>query len=167
MQLQEAKSQSDFDAINGDEETFMLLTTAGFVNKLVCYSNAITAAHLVLVHQVLAMRREELDDIRNGLSSKGVGEFLAAHPSLWKQAFAQRSDIVVSAASLQSAVTYHHSIRSRGSTETEKKLMQWFLQYITDIKENEGTCSFLVKEITAHCVQYTIFLHCILVYSDL
>lgn len=74
MQYAENEDQLNEAVVNDD--TVLLLTQAGFTNELVKLDNRHRACQCITIHVVFKTRREELEQLREGMESLSLIIFL-------------------------------------------------------------------------------------------
>ena len=119
------------------EEVVNLLLTSGFVNKLLTLENRQKAVQDILIYYVLKMRIAELDDIRRGLNSVDLANFLKENSIYTRKAFANEKDIDIVPDNLLKKIKLKADLTE--PNEKENQSLYWFKRYINEILKDSQT----------------------------
>lgn len=137
------------DAINKDD-TLLLLAQAGFGNELVTLKNKHRACQCLIIHVVLKTRSEELQQLREGLESVSLLQFLQMCHNCTKYVFPLVNDVKLKACDVINIINKEWL---RSLVGEEKNVMNWFQQYIEETEEGESNtgdvhlCQLYFKEV--------------------
>lgn len=102
---------------------------AGFANELVKLNNKRRACQAIILHLVFKTRKEELDQLKSGLESLSVINFLKVSEGSLKYVFPLRSEAMVTKDDFLKVIE-----TSVDSLEgDEKKAYDWFVQYVDEV----------------------------------
>ena len=115
-----------------------LLTASGFVNKLISSSNKDMALEAAILHHTLNIRKLEMDDIRRGMETISLVSFLNKNRELWHSvhAFPQTNQVTISAATLESKLVLHSSVKLDEINEQEKQAFELCKEYVRTLPGN-------------------------------
>ena len=119
------------------EEVVNLLLTSGFVNKLLTLENRQKAVQDILIYYVFKMRIAELGDIRRGLNSVDLANFLKENSIYTKKAFANEKDIDIVPDNLLKKIKLKADLTE--PHEKENLSLCWFKRYINEIPKDSQT----------------------------
>ena len=114
----------------------MLLTQAGFCNELVTLQNKHRACQCIIIHVVLKTRSEELQQLREGLESVSLLQFLEMCHGCIKYAFPSVNDVKLNASDVINLINKEWL---RSLVGEEEKVMNWFQQYIRETEQVESS----------------------------
>ena len=114
------------------DDVLLLLGQAGFTNELVNLSNKHRACQCLIVHLVLKTRVEELQQLRDGLESISLLQFLQICHSCVCFVFPSVEDITMKASDLLNLVDKDWLNNLSGIQAT---VMKWFTEYVTEVDQ--------------------------------
>ena len=103
-QIINANSPEQFGILNASDDIQALLSAAGFANKLIGPSTKMQCYQDVLLYEVILKRRQEFEEIRNGLNVIGFVKFLERHREFQHVVFPTTKDLKVSVEDLQNII---------------------------------------------------------------
>ena len=132
--MQDAESEETlYNAVYNDDSIQLLLMQAGFANEFVKLNNKHRACQAIILHLVFKTRKEELDQLKSGLESLSVINFLKVSEGSLKYVFPLRSEAMVTKDDFLKVIE-----TSVDSLEgDEKKAYDWFVQYVDEVA-NKG-----------------------------
>ena len=119
--------------IIGNENVSLLLAQAGFTNELVTMTNKHRACQSVIVHMVVKTRLEELQQLRIGMESVSLLQFLQMCHGCIKFVFPTVDDVTLKASDVLSLLEQGMLQNLSG---VQEMVMNWFIQYIKEVGEN-------------------------------
>lgn len=135
--IRDAETEDQLTEVTNKDETMVLLTQSGFTNEFVSLSNRHRACQCIMIHAVFKSRREELEQLREGLESISIITFLKLSAACVKYVFPLQSEVEVRKEDFLNLIDRHWVESLCGS---QKTAMDWFLQYVNEINEdNAGT----------------------------
>lgn len=124
-----------------NDDVLLLLGQAGFTNEMVNLTNKHRACQCLIVHLVLKTRLEELRQLRDGLESISLLQFLQLCRSCVRFVFPSVDDITLKASDLLSLVDKDWVHNLSGVEET---VMKWFTDYVTEVDQNSDPIGNIV-----------------------
>ena len=113
-----------------------MLNQAGFTCEFVNLTNKHRACQCILVHVVFKTRREELQQMRDGLDSVSLLQFLQISESCVKFVFPLQSEVKVQLPDFLRKIDATWLSTLDGVHQT---VVKWFTQYVTEIfQSNSG-----------------------------
>ena len=128
--MQDAESEETlYNAAYNDDSIQLLLMQAGFANEFVKLNNKHRACQAIILHLVFKTRKEELDQLKSGLESLSVINFLKVSEGSLKYVFPLQSEAMVTKDEFLKVIE-----TSVDSLEgDEKKAYDWFVQYVHEV----------------------------------
>lgn len=133
----------------GRDEVSLLLAQAGFTNELVTTTNRHRACQCIIVHVVVKTRVEELQQLRDGLESLSLLQFLQLCHGCIKFVFPTVEDVSFKACDV---IRLLDQETLRSLSNVQEMVLSWFKQYINEVEERQesqddagNTCIFASK----------------------
>lgn len=121
----------------------LLLSQAGFANELVTLNNKYRACQCIIIRFVFKTRREELQQLRVGLESISLLQFLKMCESCVTYIFPSAKEVKVKSADFLRLIDKSWLQNLVG---TEDAAMAWFTQYVIEIENaNSGEACSMSK----------------------
>ena len=140
-----------------NDDILLLLGQAGFTNELVNLTNKHRACQCLIVHLVLKTRVEELQQLREGLESISLLQFLQICHNCIRFVFPSVDDITLKASDVLSLINKVWLCNLSGVQET---VMKWFSDYVTELDQNNGQTGNIVLNWFV-CLIFSGWLFCI------
>lgn len=135
--------------LHGCDSIGSLLTTSGFVNKLLTLANREKAVQDILIYYVLRIRMAEIYEIRRGLDSVGLSSFLKCHPSFVSKAFSQSKDVTVESDNLLSKINIEMTPDTLNNKQRDA--IDWFRKFIHQLPPKAQTgIVFIIHTFVVH-----------------
>lgn len=140
FKIQDAQCEEELDAIISKDDLQLMLTQAGFTCELVNMTNRHRACQCIIVHVVFKTRREELQQMRNGLESVSIMQFLQISGKCVKYVFPLQNEVKIELSDILQKINGNW-LKTLDSFHA--KIMEWFAQYLKEIDQrNSGTVTF-------------------------
>ena len=132
--MQNASDDATLEELSSRDDISALLYQAGFGNQKLALSNKYKAIQFVLFDQVFKSRRDEIADLKAGLSADGMLSVVRANTACYSIVFPLQCDVVMDADDfLGKLVCYSR-------TEREKEVDEWFKDYVKDLSKEGKAC---------------------------
>lgn len=138
------------------ESELLLLTEAGFANEILTVANKHRACQCLMTHLVFRARREEIDQMRDGMESVSLISFLQMSEACWKVVFPVSSDVQIHADAFLDRISNDSLV---GLSSRENETMELLRKYVREVEDgieeaDEGTLSSLpsMTEVTQFVV---------------
>ena len=112
----------------------MLLYHAGFANEPLTPTTKEKAIQCVLLHQVFRSRREQIDDLKQGLQEGFLLNLLRSNPSCIRIVFPLTSEHIVKAADILQLIQSNSDL-----TEKQAQVLAWFKEYVQKLEDGVYT----------------------------
>lgn len=114
------------------DDISMLLYHAGFTNEALTPQTKEKAIQCVLLHQVFRSRREQIDDIKQGLQEGLLLNLLRSNPSCVRIVFPLSSEHVLKATDILQLIRSDSDL-----TEKQAQVLAWFKEYVQKIENRK------------------------------
>ena len=131
LQIQNA-SEDIIDSLTASET--LLLCEAGFSNEMLSTANKHRACQYIMTHIVFKTRRDEINQLKEGLESVSLLSFLEHAESCLPLVFPLTTDVQVSTDSFLDLISKDWLSGLEG---VQKRTMDWFSKYVRDV--HDGT----------------------------
>ena len=153
--MQDAKSEETlYDVVYKDDGIQLLLMQAGFASELVKMNNRHRACQAIILHLVFKTRKEELDQLKPGLESLSLINFLRVSEGCLKYVFPLQSEAMVTKDDFLKVID--QSVESLEGDE--KKAYDWFVQYVNEVDKGISSNSGRVKHIISFIPLYNMLM---------
>lgn len=130
------------------DETMVLSTPSGFTNEFVNLSNRHRACQCIMIHSVFKIRREELEQLRQGLECLSLITFLILSKACIKFVFSVQSEVELTKEDFLSLIDKHWL---DSLSVNQRMTMDWFLQYVNEVNQGDaGTVRLMVHILCAN-----------------
>lgn len=128
----------------------MLLYHAGFTNEALTPQTKEKAIQCVLLHQVFRSRREQIDDIKQGLQEGLLLNLLRSNPSCVRIVFPLSSEHVLKATDILQLIRSDSDL-----TEKQAQVLAWFKESVQKIENGIYVhCRLLLSNIQHSFLTY-------------
>ena len=112
-----------------------MLTQAGFTFEFVNMTNRHRACQYIIIHVVFKTRKEKLEQMRCGLESVFLIQFLQINHSCIKYVFPLQNEAKVH---LSTFLRKIDSTWFRNLDGVHKTVVEWFKQYVTEVDQSDS-----------------------------
>ena len=118
FEIRDADTEDQLNEVTNKDETVVLLTQSGFTNEFVSLLHRHRACQYIMIHVVFKSRREELDQLREGLESLSFTTFLKLSAACMKYVFPLQGEVEVSKEDFLNLIDRHWIDSLCGSQRT-------------------------------------------------